>query len=67
MQPASGTSSQNTAVAASSTLLRRAPAGAHIDIDSRRLFGGTQEVRIQHLGQEYRLRQTRNGKLILTK
>jgi hemin uptake protein HemP len=31
------------------------------------LFGEAQEVRIDHLGQEYRLRQTRNGKLILTK
>ena len=44
----------------------RAPA-QHVDLDSRRLFGGTQEVRIHHEGQEYRLRQTRNGKLILTK
>jgi len=35
--------------------------------DSRTLFGGAQEVRIEHFGQEYRLRQTRNGKLILTK
>ncbi len=31
------------------------------------LFEGAQEVRIDHHGQEYRLRQTRNGKLILTK
>ena len=31
------------------------------------LFDGAQEVRIDHHGQEYRLRQTRNGKLILTK
>ena len=35
--------------------------------DSRSLFGSAQEVRIEHFGQEYRLRQTRNGKLILTK
>lgn len=35
--------------------------------DSRTLFGDAQEVRIEHFGQEYRLRQTRNGKLILTK
>ncbi|MBS0590556.1 MAG: hemin uptake protein HemP [Proteobacteria bacterium] len=35
--------------------------------DSRTLFGGADEVRIEHYGQEYRLRQTRNGKLILTK
>ena len=31
------------------------------------LFEGAQELRIDHHGQEYRLRQTRNGKLILTK
>jgi hemin uptake protein HemP len=40
---------------------------AHVDLDSRRLFNGTVEVRIHHGGEEYRLRQTRNGKLILTK
>lgn len=36
-------------------------------IDSRDLLAGAPEVRIVHNGQEYRLRQTRNGKLILTK
>ena len=36
-------------------------------MDSDALFDGTREVRIDHHGQEYRLRQTRNGKLILTK
>jgi hemin uptake protein HemP len=40
---------------------------AQRQFDSRSLFGGAQEVRIEHYGQEYRLRQTRNGKLILTK
>ncbi|MBS0582722.1 MAG: hemin uptake protein HemP [Proteobacteria bacterium] len=40
---------------------------AHRQVDSDKLFGGALEVRIDHLGQEYRLRQTRNGKLILTK
>jgi hemin uptake protein HemP len=45
-----------------------APAAASPrQFDSRTLFGGAQEVRIEHFGQEYRLRQTRNGKLILTK
>ncbi len=34
---------------------------------SNSLFDGAHEVRIDHYGQEYRLRQTRNGKLILTK
>jgi hemin uptake protein HemP len=36
-------------------------------LDSRVLFEGAREIRIDHDGQEYRLRQTRNGKLILTK
>ena len=36
-------------------------------IDSSRLFAGANEVRILHDGQLYRLRVTRNGKLILNK
>jgi len=36
-------------------------------IDSQDLFRGHQEVCIEHLGQVYRLRITRQGKLILTK
>ena len=36
-------------------------------IPSDRLFTLTDEVRIQHQGEEYRLRKTRAGKLILTK
>jgi hemin uptake protein HemP len=31
------------------------------------LFGSVQEILIEHAGQEYRLRITRQGKLILTK
>lgn len=42
-------------------------ASAQRQFDSRSLFGDAREVRIEHFGQEYRLRQTRNGKLILTK
>ncbi len=34
---------------------------------SEELFGRGREIRIRHLGQEYRLQVTRNGKLILTK
>jgi hemin uptake protein HemP len=45
----------------------RATVAALVKMDSQRLFGSAQEVRIDHHGQEYRLRQTRNGKLILTK
>lgn len=37
------------------------------NLSSRNLFGGAPEVRIEHLGQIYRLRCTRNGKLILNK
>ncbi|GAA0711849.1 hemin uptake protein HemP [Dokdonella soli] len=36
-------------------------------IDSRRLLSGGNELVIEHAGQEYRLRLTRNDKLILTK
>jgi hemin uptake protein HemP len=38
------------------------------EISSASLFGcGKNEVLIEHRGEQYRLRQTRNGKLILTK
>ena len=47
--------------------VRAHAAPAQRQFDSRALFGDAQEVRITHFGQEYRLRQTRNGKLILTK
>lgn len=36
-------------------------------ISSDRLFDKNDEVLIEHLGVQYRLRRTRNGKLILTK
>lgn len=36
-------------------------------ISSQELLSGQQEIVIDHLGEEYRLRTTRNGKLILTK
>jgi hemin uptake protein HemP len=36
-------------------------------IDSHSLFRGRQEVCIVHNGETYRLRVTRNGKLILNK
>jgi hemin uptake protein HemP len=34
---------------------------------SKNLFASTNEVIIEHAGEEYRLRLTRQGKLILTK
>lgn len=36
-------------------------------LHSQNLFALTKEVRIYHDGQEYRLRLTRNNRLILTK
>jgi hemin uptake protein HemP len=36
-------------------------------VDSLRLLGGGRELVIQHGNEEYRLRLTRNDKLILTK
>jgi hemin uptake protein HemP len=36
-------------------------------IDSHRLLQGTRELLIAHAGEHYRLRLTRNDKLILTK
>lgn len=40
---------------------------APICMDSRSLFQGQREICIQHAGQIYRLRITRQSKLILTK
>ena len=36
-------------------------------VSSHRLLAGERELVIQHMGSEYHLRVTRNGKLILTK
>lgn len=36
-------------------------------LDSQQLLQGRRELQILHLGQVYRLQQTRQGKLILTK
>jgi hemin uptake protein HemP len=38
-----------------------------VGIDSRDLMRGSREVQIRHAGQVYRLRHTRNDKLILVK
>lgn len=37
------------------------------EFDSARLLGGQRELRIRHGNEIYRLRHTRNDKLILTK
>lgn len=44
-----------------------APAAHVRRISSHRLLAGERELVIQHMGSEYHLRLTRNGKLILTK
>ena len=38
-----------------------------ITVETASLFHGRDEVRLLHRGQEYRLRVTKQGKLILTK
>jgi len=43
------------------------PASSPAQVDSRRLLQGQREVVIRHGGECYRLRHTRNDKLILTK
>ena len=43
------------------------PAAAVRRVSSHRLLAGERELVIQHMGSEYHLRLTRNGKLILTK
>ncbi|MBZ0221701.1 MAG: hemin uptake protein HemP [Dokdonella sp.] len=43
------------------------PLPAKPRIDSARLLDGARELVIEHAGQEYHLRLTRNDKLILTK
>jgi len=40
---------------------------ANQSLSSKALFGGRKEIVILHDGEEYRLRITRNNKLILTK
>ena len=42
-------------------------AGRQAEFDSRELMRGGREVLIRHAGQTYRLRHTRNDKLILVK
>jgi hemin uptake protein HemP len=37
------------------------------ELDSRQLLGSERQVKIRHAGEVYELRETRLGKLILTK
>lgn len=43
------------------------PLSGPVAIDVRELFQGRDEVRLIHEGKEYRLRITKQGKLLLTK
>ena len=52
-------------VVSTQTPVRRVPKS--VEIDSARLLEGQREVVIRHGGECYRLRHTRNDKLILTK
>lgn len=49
------------------TPLAHKPAESKPRFNSRELFRGHQELVIEHAGEEYRLRLTRNDKLILNK
>ena len=44
-----------------------APSGGMLELDSADLFQGRTELLIRHRGEQYRLRVTRQDKLILTK
>ena len=55
----------STATAAAQAPVRRAP--EVVELDSTLLLGGRREVLIRHGNDCYRLRHTRNDKLILTK
>ena len=54
-------------VATSIQVVPKPRAGAPGLIQADRLFQGSQEILIAHNGETYRLRITKNGKLILTK
>ena len=48
-------------------VIRAADSAAAAVVESRALFGGHREIIIRHGDQEYRLRITKQDKLILTK
>jgi hemin uptake protein HemP len=45
----------------------REPDSRRTRVSSKQLLGGSRELIIEHAGDEYRLRLTSQGKLILTK
>ena len=56
-----------TAQPSSAIAVDKTAAGARRRLNSSELFGETRELVIEHAGEEYRLRITSQGKLILTK
>jgi len=58
---------QPTAVPGSTSDAAKRVPSSPVTVDSATLFKGTEEIRLLHRGQEYRLRVTKQGKLILTK
>jgi len=62
-----GKTLMNFAIKQPSTQGLSAPSGPKPRVDSNHLFQGTSEIVIVHQKEEYNLRITRNGKLILTK
>ena len=59
-------SNQPIARQAEAELPQELPQG-RLRLNSQLLFGAQNEIAIEHQGDEYRLRITSNGKLILTK
>lgn len=57
----------NTLTLAKPNEKQRATASMPRPLDSAALLGSKNEVEIIHQGETYRLRRTRQGKLILTK
>jgi hemin uptake protein HemP len=57
----------NFATKRTATTMTAVPAGKKPRIESNHLFQGNSEIVIVHQEEEYNLRITRNGKLILTK
>lgn len=59
---------RTTSPTSPSALTPAAPSTAMpMALDSRHLFAQTKEILIEHHGELYRLRLTRNDKIILTK
>lgn len=59
---------QDAAAVPTRPALKLAPSSSRTPrVDSRSLLGAGRDLIIDHAGQQYRLRLTRNDKLILTK